>query len=121
MQYTALSASAITSHQVTENWGSLRWLAGQQIGNAQGLTLGHVIIKPGASNPRHCHPNCEEVLYLMSGRLEHSVGEEKIPASAGDVLTVGPGIYHYATNTGSEDAHMIVAYSAGNRQMQLKA
>jgi quercetin dioxygenase-like cupin family protein len=121
MEYTALSASAITSRQITENWGSLTWLADQQIGNAQNLTLGHVIIKPGASNPRHCHPNCEEVLYLLSGRLEHSVGEEKIPASAGDVFTVGPGIYHHATNTGSEDAHMIVAYSAGNRQMQLKA
>jgi quercetin dioxygenase-like cupin family protein len=119
MDYTALSASAITNHHVAENWGSLTWLAGQQIGNAQGLTMGHVTIKPGASNPRHCHPNCEEVLYLMSGRLEHTVGEEKVAASAGDVLTVGPGIYHHATNTGSEDAHMIVAYSSGNRLMQL--
>jgi quercetin dioxygenase-like cupin family protein len=34
----------------------------------------------------------EEVLYFMSDRLEHSVGEEKITASAGDVFTVGPGI-----------------------------
>lgn len=49
------------------------------------------------------------------------MGEEKITASAGDVFTVGPCIYHHATNTGSEDAHMIVAYSAGNREMQLKA
>lgn len=121
MDYKALSASAISKHKVTEKWGSLAWLAGRQIGNAQDLTLGHVIIKPGASNPRHCHPNCEEVLYLMSGRLEHSVGKEKISASAGDVFTVGPGIYHHATNIGTEDAHMIVAYSAGNRQMQLEA
>jgi len=121
MKYSALSAAAVTSRQVTETWGSLTWLAGRQIGNAHGLTLGHVVIKPGASNPSHCHPNCEEVLYLLSGRLEHAIGDEKIPASAGDVFTVGPGIYHHATNTGSEDAHMIVAYSAGDRQMQLKA
>jgi len=121
MEYTALSASAITPHRITENWGSLTWLASQQIGNSQDLTLGHVIIKPGESNPRHCHPNCEEVLYLLSGRLEHSVAEKKITASAGDVFTVGPGIYHHATNTGSEDAHMIVAYSEGNREMQLEA
>ena len=114
-----LTASAAAKHRVDESWGSLNWLASQQIGNAEGLTLGHVIIKPGESNPRHCHPNCEEVLYLMSGRLEHMVGEEKISASAGDVLTVGPGVYHHATNTGSQDAHMIVAYSEGNREMQL--
>jgi len=63
----------------------------------------------------------EEVLYLMRGRLEHSVGEKKITPSAGDVFTVDPGIYHHATNTGSEDTHMIVAYSEDNREMQLKA
>ena len=40
MEYTALSAAAIINHKVTETWGSLTWLAGQQIGNAQGLTLG---------------------------------------------------------------------------------
>ena len=53
--------------------------------------------------------------------MEHSKEEKKITASAGDVFTVGPGIYHQATNTGSEDAHIIVAYSEGNREMQLKA
>ena len=121
MEYTALSAADITSHQVTEKWGRLTWLASQQIGNARDLTLGHVIIKPGESNPRHCHPNCEEVLYLMTGRLVHSVGEDTITAAAGDVFTVGTGIYHQATNTGSEDAHMIVAYSQGKREMQIGA
>ena len=120
MEYRALTASTVAQHRVNENWGSLLWLAGQQIGNAQGLTLGHVVIKPGESNPRHCHPNCEEVLYLMRGCLEHFVGEKKIAATAGDVLTVGSGVYHHATNTGSEDAHMIVAYSAGNREMQIE-
>ena len=93
MEYAALRASAIKSHQVTEKWGSLTWLAGQKIGNAQGLTLCHVIIKPGEANPHHCQPNCEEVLYLISGCLDHSVREEKIAASAGDVFTVGPGIF----------------------------
>jgi mannose-6-phosphate isomerase-like protein (cupin superfamily) len=118
MDFKTLTASAVAKHQVDETWGSLKWLASQEIGNADGLTLGHVIIKPGKSNPRHCHPNCEEVLYLMSGQLEHVVGEKKIPASAGDVFTVSAGVYHHATNTGSEDAHMIVAYSEGNREMQ---
>ncbi len=63
----------------------------------------------------------EEVLYFMSGRLKYSVGEKKITASAGDVFTVGPGVYHQATNTGSEDAHMLLPNSEGNREMQLKA
>ena len=120
MEYKAMTALAVAKHRSDEKWGSLSWLASQQIGNAHGLTLGHVIIKPGESNPRHCHPNCEEVLYLMSGHLEHTVAEKKITASAGDVLSVGPNVYHHATNTGSGDAHMIVAYSAGNREMKIE-
>jgi hypothetical protein len=53
-------------------------------------------------------------------QMEHTVGEKKIVASAGDVFTVGPNVYHHATNIGSKDAHMFVAYSAGNRVMKLE-
>ena len=52
-----------------EPWGSLRWVASASIGNATGLTLGYVTINSGKENPRHAHPTCEEVLYLIKGWL----------------------------------------------------
>jgi mannose-6-phosphate isomerase-like protein (cupin superfamily) len=101
-------------------WGSLTWLAGAQIGNAVGLTLGRVVIRKGEANPRHCHRNCEEVLYLMAGRLRHSVGASTVALSPGDSLTVPAGMFHNATSIGEEDADMIVAYSSADRDFVLE-
>ena len=105
---------------ITEDWGTLSWLASRQIGNAEGLTLGRVTIKAGKSNPRHRHPKSEEVLYLLNGRLNHTLGDKTITMSAGDVITIPPGIFHNAACIGAEDADMIVVYSQGTRLFELE-
>lgn len=110
--------AAVTT--IEEDWGSLTWLASGAIGNTEGLTLGRVIIKPGEANPRHGHNDCEEVLYLLAGRLRHTVGEETVVLEAGDTLSVPAGIYHNAVNIGDTDADMIVAYNCADRDFNLE-
>jgi quercetin dioxygenase-like cupin family protein len=100
---------------IVEDWGVLTWLASAQIGNAGGVTVGRVTIAAGASNPRHSHTTCEEVLYLLSGRVEHWIGERSVILEAGDTLTVPANVVHGATVIGEEEADMIVAYSSGER------
>jgi len=112
---TAADADAACIH---EPWGSLCWLASRKLGNAEGLTIGRVVVKKGMSNPRHSHANCEEVLYLLRGKLEHTVGDARIILEAGDTLAVGAGVPHNATSIGDEDADMVVAYSSGARDFQ---
>ena len=104
----------------TEPWGSLCWLASAGIGNAEGLTLGRVVIKQGQSNPRHAHTGCEEVLYLLRGRLEHTVGDDSYSMEAGDTVTIPAGDFHNAISVGDEDADMIVAYASGSRDFLLE-
>ena len=111
-------ASEAAAHRIVEDWGSLVWLASQKIGNAKGLTLGRVVIKAGTSNPKHSHPNCEEALYLLQGRLEHTIGDESVTLEAGDTIVLDAGIPHNAASIGDEDADMIVAYSSGVRGFQ---
>jgi len=120
MRTTLRIAAETEDHRIEEEWGSLTWLASRGIGNAEGVVFGRVVVKPGCSNPRHSHANCEEVLYLLQGQLEHSIGDDTISMEAGDTLVVEPGLVHNATNTGDEDADMIVAYSAGEREFQLE-
>ena len=115
MSYTLRPTGRVEAERIDESWGSLRWLAGQQTGNAQGVTLGRVIIKKGQANPRHIHPNCEEVLYLLRGRLEHLIGGERVLQEAGDKVVVAAGTPHVAKSIGDEDAEMLVAYSSGVR------
>jgi quercetin dioxygenase-like cupin family protein len=120
MKFKLFSANDAAGKRVDEKWGSLTWLGSPQIGNLKDMTVGRVVIKKGHSNPRHAHGNCEELLYLLKGQLEHTMGSEKIILNPGDTLTVGAGIFHNALSTGEEDADMMVCYSAGTREFQLE-
>ena len=115
MNYAIRTATQAEAARIDEPWGSLNWLASAQIGNAEGVTVGRVTIQAGCSNPRHSHTACEEVLVLLRGRLEHSMGDQTVILEAGDTLTVAAGVTHHAVNVGEEDAEMIVAYSSGVR------
>jgi quercetin dioxygenase-like cupin family protein len=115
MSAKLVKAEDAAARRIAEDWGSLTWLAGGKLGNAEGVTLGRVVIHRGRSNPRHGHMNCEEVLYLLAGELEHTVGAETVRMKAGDTLTVPAGVFHNATSVGDVDADMIVAYSSSNR------
>ena len=115
MSHTVRTAQQAAQATIVEEWGSLNWLASKPIGNAEGVTLGHVIVHPGCANPRHLHHNSEEVLYLLRGRLEHTMGDQKVILEPGDTLVVHAHIPHQAINIGGVDAEMIVAYPTGLR------
>ena len=103
-----------------EEWGTLTWFAGNIIGNAQGLTLGRVVILAGKANPRHYHTTCEEVLTLLAGRIEHTMGDERVTMEPGDTLVVPAGVPHNACCISTTDADMIVAYSSADRDFHLE-
>jgi quercetin dioxygenase-like cupin family protein len=105
---------------INEDWGSLSWVASKPLGNAEGITVGRATIKAGQTNPRHRHPKSEEVLYLLKGRINHTLNDKTITMSAGDVITIAPGVFHNASCIGSEDADMIVVYSQGTRGFELE-
>ncbi len=105
---------------IHEEWGSLQWTATAELTATPGLTLGRVVLKPGASNPRHSHPNCDEVLYVLKGRLQHETGGEITILEAGDTLAIPAGVPHQAVNIGTEDADTMVVYSSGQREFKLE-
>lgn len=105
---------------VVEDWGTLTWLANDALSGSP-LTVGRVTIRAGRSNPRHCHDTCEEVLYLLKGRLRHSFGDESVELQAGDTLVIRPGVMHHAVNLGDTEADMIVCYSSGKRDFRKEA
>jgi hypothetical protein len=44
MALTVRTAREAEETRIREDWGSLNWLASSQIGNAEGVTVGRVII-----------------------------------------------------------------------------
>ncbi|MEW6303458.1 MAG: cupin domain-containing protein [Verrucomicrobiota bacterium] len=120
MNGTLIARAQSEAQQITEAWGALKWVANRELGGLAGLTLGRVTLNPGHSNPRHSHPNCDEVLYVLRGRLEHSLGDDVVVLNAGDTLVIPAGVPHQARNPGHDAADTIVAYSSGEREFRLE-
>jgi quercetin dioxygenase-like cupin family protein len=98
------------------SWGHLVWMVSGARGNSTTMTVGKCFIEPGRANPRHYHPNCDEVLYVVRGTIEHSVDDEITPMGPGDVVSIPMGRLHNAHNVGTEQAEFIISFSAADRQ-----
>ena len=102
-------------------WGRLTWLASREIGNSSTMTFGRVVIPADQENPRHRHPNCDEILHLLSGRIEHSLGEQRFVLEAGDTISIPAGQWHNAKALDGVDAEMVICFSSADRQTEFEA
>jgi quercetin dioxygenase-like cupin family protein len=96
---------------------TITWLFSGESAPDAAQTLGYVVIAPGEKNPLHAHPNCEEVLYLISGELDHSLDEAMYRLRPGDAIRVPAGVKHDARCVSAEPATMVVCYSVPNREI----
>jgi quercetin dioxygenase-like cupin family protein len=89
-------------------------VSGKQ-GTSETMTVGRCYIRPGAQNPRHDHPNCDEVLHVLQGRILHSVDDEVEEMGPGDTVSIPSGALHNARNIGDEEAVFVIAFSSADR------
>lgn len=97
------------------SWGKLVWQVSADRKNSENLTVGICYIDPGKANGRHYHPNCEEVLTVVRGRIVHTWENEEIEMQQGDSITVPPGIVHNARNIGDDVAELGICFSSAYR------
>lgn len=97
-------------------WGELRWFTSAELGNSRTMTTGVAIIKPGQSNPRHFHPNCDEILHVISGKIRHAMNEVTVEMSAGDSVSIPCGVLHNAENIGDADAILGISFDSAYRE-----
>jgi quercetin dioxygenase-like cupin family protein len=84
------------------------------------MTFGRVVIPADQENPRHRHPNCDEILHLLSGRIEHSLGEESFVLQVGDTISIPAGQWHNAKALDGVDAEMVICFSSADRQTEFQ-
>ena len=105
------------AEEVKYPWGTIRWLMSSKIDHGSAQTLGIVQINPGQHNQLHSHPNCEEILYVLSGEAEQVVGNKRVTTRAGDLIRVPIGVPHQAIVKGNEPFRAVISYSSGDRQV----
>jgi quercetin dioxygenase-like cupin family protein len=103
--------------EVKYPWGWIRWLMNAKLDSAATQTFGIVEIKAGQRNTLHKHPNCEELLYVLSGSCEKRIGDKKTILKPGDVVRIPAGVPHQAITIGNEPLRAVISYSSGDRQV----
>lgn len=69
-------------------------------------------LRAGAqSGPVHYHTNCENVYYLLSGRLLVRIDDIETELAPGDAAFIPAGVVHSATNAGDDEAVLIEIYA----------
>jgi len=99
-------------------WGQLVWLVDQHTMAGAEQTFGLVTIYPGQRNALHRHPNCEELLYVISGTCTHLLGEQLYQLAPGSVIRIPRGVAHWARCTSAEPLIAAISFSAPNRQVE---
>ena len=98
------------------DWGTLQWVCNDKLMPGSEQTVGLATILPGKRNPVHFHPNCEDVLYVISGQGLHSYDGRTIQLKAGMTIRIPAKVKHNMVNTGTEMLRTLVSFSTGDRK-----
>lgn len=77
---------------------------------ASNFSMGYVTLEPeGGQVPWH-NQEQEEIYFIVEGRGEMCLGEERREVSTGQLVYIPSGIYHQLTNIGNDRLIMIYCY-----------
>jgi quercetin dioxygenase-like cupin family protein len=97
------------------DWGWIAWTMNDQIDPESTMTFGLVYLKPRQTNTFHVHPNADEILHVIEGKLEHRLGKGWVKMGPGDTIRIPKGVPHNA-RTGEEGCRVVVVYDTGARE-----
>jgi mannose-6-phosphate isomerase-like protein (cupin superfamily) len=77
---------------------------------ATNFCMGHVTLEPrGGQVPWH-NQEQEEIYFIVEGRGEICLGEERQDIRTGQAVYIPSGVFHQLTNTGDKPMRMIYVY-----------
>lgn len=72
--------------------------------------MGYVTLEPrGGQVPWH-NQQSEEVYFVISGKAEMCLGDERREMVSGQIVKIPPGQFHQLTNIGDEPLHFLYVY-----------
>lgn len=113
----AIVSRSADDQRIEMPWGEIEWYVSGPLNNSKTMTVGMATVRPGESNPLHFHPNCDEILHVLSGRIAQIVGDETVEMSAGDTVSIPQGMLHKARNIGDVDAKLAITFNNGWREV----
>jgi mannose-6-phosphate isomerase-like protein (cupin superfamily) len=78
---------------------------------AEKMWVGMSKVDPGSCSNPHSHERQEEIFYVVGGRGEIEVGDEKEAVEPGSIVVVPPTLIHSLINTGDETLKVLSVVS----------
>jgi quercetin dioxygenase-like cupin family protein len=97
-------------------WGPHEWLCRPGVTDARLLQVVRVTMPAGKCHAFHRHPEFEEALYLVEGRLRQFVGRESRTISAGTLVHVPMNEVHGSYNVSDRPATFLAILSPASCQ-----
>ena len=93
------------------DWGGLGWVSSPVHNGAAQLAIVVGDLNPGKGHSFHKHPGQEEVMCVVSGKIEQWIDKEKRILGAGNSAFIPPGVVHASFNAGDTDARVMAIFS----------
>jgi quercetin dioxygenase-like cupin family protein len=84
------------------------------------IYLGKLEVEPGVEVPRHSHAGAEEIIFVMAGAGELTVGSEKFPFEGPEALYIPAGQPHAVKFTGTDKAELVQIYAPAGPEDRYK-
>ena len=114
----SLTITAQGPREESFDWGRMTWLLDADICAGAAISLARMILEAGRAAPPHRHPDCQEALHLLAGKVELRVGEEYRVLEAGETALIAAGQPHSLRNPGRVPALLMIAYESGARRYE---
>ena len=85
------------------------------------LYVGILEAQPGAEVPRNSHPGSAEILYVLSGSGDVTIGSEKITYGPEEALHIPEGQPHAAKFTGPDKTVMLQVFAPAGPEERYRA
>jgi quercetin dioxygenase-like cupin family protein len=89
------------------DWGRLGWLSNPPSTGAKQLTVIDVNLDPGKGHDFHKHPDQEEVILVVAGKVEQWVDRERRILGPGDSAFIPGDVVHASFNVGDTPAKIV--------------
>ena len=86
---------------------------------AESLWVARLDIDPGAKVTTHIHPDTEEAMVIVEGRLDAVLGDETIPVSAGQTVLAPAGVRHGFVNRSGAPARIMAIFPTAKMERTL--
>jgi quercetin dioxygenase-like cupin family protein len=103
------------------DWGAIGWRARPANTNCKTFVVMDVTLEPGFGHDFHKHPEQDEMITVLAGKVEQWIEGEKTILEGGDSVYLDKDVVHASFNVGDETVRMMVvlAPSVGDEGYQL--